>query len=313
MDRIIRASRAKSTVSKYSNSFNLWKSWCAENNVSAIPAAAEDISRYFVKLFNADAPYSRIEGVFYSIKWFHKCNPGVLLNPCDRKFLHLLLEGLKRSSAKPVQKKDPITVAILQKNLCKYGMGSNSKDIRLCVLCLLSIAGFLRNDEAINIRECDLQFHPSFIRIFLVKSKTDQYREGSWVIIAETGSITCPVHMLRRYMSRADLQEGSNSEDFLLRHVSFWKSFNGYKLHIEGLSYTRCREIFKEALKGVGEKPEKFGLHSLRPEGASAAASSGVPDRLFKKHGRWMSDGVKDGYISESLNNQLSASLNLGL
>ena len=113
-------------------------------------------------------------------------------------------------------------------------------------------------------------------------------------------------------MSLEGFQEGSNSEDFLLRHVSFCKSFNGYKLRKERLSYTRCREIFKEALKGVEQKPEKFGLHSLRTGGASAAASSGVPDRLFKKHGRWVSDGVKDGYISESVNNQLSVSLNLG-
>ena len=34
---------------------------------------------------------------------------------------------------------------------------------------------------------------------------------------------------------------------------------------------------------------KQFGLHSLR----SAAACAGVPDRLFKHHGRWCSENTK--------------------
>ena len=63
------------------------------------------------------------------------------------------------------------------------------------------------------------------------------------------------------------------------------------------LSYTRCLDLFKEALRSVGLDPKNFGLHSLRAGGASAAANIGVPDRLFKKHGRWRSETAKDGYI----------------
>ena len=79
------------------------------------------------------------------------------------------------------------------------------------------------------------------------------------------------------------------------------------------LSYTRCLEIFKEALSSLGLDSTKFGLHSLRAGGASAAASMGVPDRLFKKHGRWRSETAKDGYIKDSTEHRLSVSMNLGL
>ena len=48
-----------------------------------------------------------------------------------------------------------------------------------------------------------------------------------------------------------------------------------------------------------------YGLHSLRAGGATAAANMGVNDRLFKKHGRWKSDKVKDGYIHESIETKL--------
>lgn len=41
----------------------------------------------------------------------------------------------------------------------------------------------------------------------------------------------------------------------------------------------------------------KYGLHSLRADGATVCANSGIPDRLFKRHGRCASETAKDGYI----------------
>ena len=43
------------------------------------------------------------------------------------------------------------------------------------------------------------------------------------------------------------------------------------------------------------------------------AANAGVPNRLFKRHGRWKSDKVKDGYIEDSTDRHLSVSLGIGL
>ena len=42
-------------------------------------------------------------------------------------------------------------------------------------------------------------------------------------------------------------------------------------------------------------------------------ANAGVPDRLFKRHGRWRSENVKDGYIKDDLKALLSVSLALGI
>ena len=36
-------------------------------------------------------------------------------------------------------------------------------------------------------------------------------------------------------------------------------------------------------------------------QGATAEANAGVPDRLFKRHGRWKSESAKDGYIKDSM------------
>ena len=79
------------------------------------------------------------------------------------------------------------------------------------------------------------------------------------------------------------------------------------------LSYTRVREILLEALKNIGLDPKLFGTHSLRSGGATDAANAGVPDRLFKKHGRWRSEGAKDGYVKDNVRQLLRVSQSLGL
>ena len=39
----------------------------------------------------------------------------------------------------------------------------------------------------------------------------------------------------------------------------------------------------------------------------------GVPDRLFKRHGRWASESAKDGYVQDSLSSRLSVPKALGI
>ena len=77
--------------------------------------------------------------------------------------------------------------------------------------------------------------------------------------------------------------------------------------------YTTLREQFKTKMKYSGYQAEKFGIHSLRAGGALAAANAEVPDRLFKRHGRWQSENAKDGYIKDSLEKRLSVTKCLGL
>ena len=78
-------------------------------------------------------------------------------------------------------------------------------------------------------------------------------------------------------------------------------------------SYTRAREIIREDLSSIGINMNNYGLHSLRSGGASAAYKGGVPDRLFKVHGRWKSENAKDWYVCEDLEKRLSVFKNLGI
>ena len=64
------------------------------------------------------------------------------------------------------------------------------------------------------------------------------------------------------------------------------------------------------ASAGVSD-PDSYSSHSLRAGGATTAAANGVPDRIFKKHGRWKSDTAKDGYIHEDIDELLTVSKSL--
>ena len=63
-------------------------------------------------------------------------------------------------------------------------------------------------------------------------------------------------------------------------------------------------KVFRDLVPDISA----IGTRSLRSGGATAAANAGVPDRLFKRHGRWASESAKDGYVQDSLSPRLSVS-----
>ena len=161
-------------------------------------------------------------------------------------------------------------------------------DVRLVAACLLAFSAFLRYDELAKLRCCDITFGEKHMSVHIASSKTDQYHQGDSVVVARTGSPTCPVSMLERYFNMASLSQ--QSKLCIFRGIVASKS--GERLRLQGsLSYTRLRELFLHKLSELGFDAKQFGLHSLRSGGATAAAQAGVPDRLFKRHGRWLLSG----------------------
>ena len=53
---VMDASRADSTVKKYKNAIAAWGVWCRLNKVNPKLADHEDIARYFIWMFNGNAP-----------------------------------------------------------------------------------------------------------------------------------------------------------------------------------------------------------------------------------------------------------------
>ena len=79
------------------------------------------------------------------------------------------------------------------------------------------------------------------------------------------------------------------------------------------LSYTRARESIVSLLRKFVPTTDIIRLHSFRDGEATSAANAQVPDRCWKRHGRWQSETAKDGYVEDSLDNRLLVSQSLGI
>ena len=210
-----------------------------------------------------------VEEAVNGLAWAHSL-AGVP-SPTDLPIVRSTLGGLRRKLAKPVIKKAPFSVAMLQAIVHDAQLRNTLASLRLASACLLSFAGFLRFDELANLQCCDISIGQHHMTLQITHSKTDQLRQGNKVVIVRTPATTCPVAMLEAYISRGDIHLSSSLKLFrpnVSGHVE--------KLRNTGaLSYTRMRELVKEKLDELGFQAVEFGLHSGGCNSSSGSRSAG--------------------------------------
>ena len=192
-----------------------------------------------------------------ALKWFHSFFPRNDNNPLDSSVYHNLLEAAKR--CKPViVKMASMPADVIRSIVNKYaGPSVNLEDLRLACIYSLGFAGF---------------FRPEYLRVFVPRAKNDIYREGNHLYVKRLGNNYCPVALSESYILLEDINLSSSVA--LFRPVRLFKSTNEHKLYGGKLSYSRCREIFKDCLKELGLDHKMYGLHSLRSGGATSAVSN---------------------------------------
>ena len=298
--------RAASTVKKYSGTSNRWRMWANTKPEigSTLPPLPIHL-KFLAQTAKTSAPI--IEAVS-ALSWDNQI--ATVEDTMTHPLVEQVLAGIKRKLACATTKKEPITLDILLTLVSRFGQQDASlANIHTLSICLLSFAGFFCFDKLAKICESDIVMYKEHMKIFIESSKTDRLRDGAWVVIARTGMPLCPVTMLERYMHMADISGTQNRS--LFRAIVNIK--NGQKLRKSGtISYARVRELVLERLSDIGSDPKRFGLYNLHSGGASAAATAEVPDRMFKRHGRWHSENAKDGYVKDSLEESLLVSQKLG-
>ena len=250
-----------------------------------------------------------ISSSLYAIKWLHRINDYE--DPTVNPTVSMLVESAKRLNSKPVVKKDIISTEHLVNSCDLYADSQDVIVLRDLTMILLGFSGFLRFNEIVDLRCCDMQFRSDHVALNIKKSKTDVYRSGKEVLISSGQTSACPVTMLQRYLQYSGLVAGSDSYLFKPACRSGSKCF--LLKQNKKLSYTRSRECIVSRLKLVAPNLH-LGTHSLRASGATTAANAdGVSDRCLKRHGRWKTDLAKDGYVEDSLEKKLFITKQLNL
>lgn len=298
LPQVMSSSRAPRTVMKYQAGFSRWQDWAETQQISQLPADPFHVALYLVHLMQEARTASPLVTAVCSLSWMHGIHG--FLDPCSSNVVKNVLQAARHTLARPKVRKSPFTKPLLER-LYRELASSSLQDLQTLTLVVLGYAGLLRWDDLANILVDEIVVKSTYMALFLEVRKNDQFRHGNWVFISRWQSDMCPVSLVERLIEEGDL----------VGHVKLFgriqRKKKGRQVIRGSLSYSRARELLREALVRIGADPDTYGLHSLRSCGASAAAAAGVPDRLIQRQGEWRSDAMKV-YLEESLLNLLQVS-----
>ncbi|XP_052080798.1 uncharacterized protein LOC127718788 [Mytilus californianus] len=308
MSAFIVESKAENTSKKYFYGFKRWKTFINEHKMSELPANPVHVALYLTYLIDKHCSPSVIDSAVYSFKWAHELNG--FNDPTNNSYVKSLTESAKRLNGRPVVKKDPINNTILIDLCSLYERSEDLLIVRDLTMILIGYSGFLRYDELSSLRCKDITVFDDYLEIQILRSKTDQYRQGNKILISKGSTLACPFNIYNRYIQLANLDE--KSDLFVFRPIFRSRGIAKLIHKNKKMSYTSAKENIVKRIKIVAPNLN-LGLHSLRAGGATTAAQSDVNERCIKRHGRWKSDTSKDGYIDDTFEKRMSVSQIFGL
>ena len=123
----------------------------------------------------------------------------------------------------------------------------------------------------------DLHLHRGYLSVTIKASKSDRFRATCTLPVAATGTSTCPVKAMRRFLAHA--HHRPSQPLFTLSSGKF-------------LTRSRLTNVIRRLLRATGlsmQEAKRYGTHSLRICAATDAAASGLPSWLIQAAGRWKS------------------------
>ena len=142
--------KAKSTTKKYFGAYKRWKAWATVHNLTAFPG--KESKRSLISSTSGKGQKLK-SGSRRGSEWtgLGTCHVWRLFSQgftdCTR--------GLRKKLPKPVNKKLPFTVEMLQLIAQDAQKQNTLASLRLAAACLLTFAGFLRFNELAEVKLCD--------------------------------------------------------------------------------------------------------------------------------------------------------------
>jgi integrase len=153
---------------------------------------------------------------------------------------------------------------------------NSARGIRDWGLIAFGFAGAFRRSEMVSRNVADLDFVGNELRVYLDRSKTDQFGRGAYVTIkAAKDERLCPIRAIRAWL---EIAPGPGP------------LFRGVTKHSRVLPRRLSAGSVSQIVKGFGvvlDLPEdRLGAHSLRAGMVTALLESGLPDALTMEHSR---------------------------
>ena len=268
----LKNSKANNTIRAYKSDFRDFGGFCAKNGLKSLPADPKVVSLYLTYLSTKDAKMSTLRRRLVSIGVIHRLKGHYL----DMKHPIIIenLMGIKRKKGSYQKGKKPILINHLK--LMIEAIDKDTSDetgirkLRDKTIILLGFAGGFRRIELISIDFEDLEFVSEGVKIFIRKSKTDQFGEGMIKGLPYfTNQKYCPVWHLKKWLEISEIKSGP-----IFRRFS-----KGLNLGKNRLTDQSVALFLKKHLSNAGIENKNYSGHSLRSGFATVTAESGADER----------------------------------
>lgn len=255
--------------------------FCSSVGVSPTPPVSPSTLEFFATYMANSVSYKTIKVYLAGVRLWHVLEG--LPDPTQDPRLHYAIVGIKRQQGDNTRRRLPITISVLKSiksRLHHFAFDIADKRMLWAASCV-AFYGFLRASEFTCQAKNRFDPDQSLLRqdiirtdtMFLLKvkaSKTDPFRRGLTVPLAQTNTSTCPVSAISKYLMMTPNRALDRplfqftSGDFLTRHS--------------------LTSILRDLLSS-GD----YASHSFRIGAATSAAAAGIPDWLIQTMGRWSS------------------------
>ena len=266
----LQNSKSANTVRAYKSDFEDFSLFCVKNGFKNMPTDPKIVSLYLTYLSSKDVKTSTIKRRLVSIGVIHKMK-GFYLDTKHPVIIENFM-GIKRLKGVSQNGKKPILINDLKLiiDVINKQKEPDIKKLRNKALLLLGFAGGFRRNELISLNLEDLDFVFEGLKIYIRRSKTDQYGEGYIKGIPYFDNyLYCPVKNLKNWLNISKLKKGPI-------FVRFSKGSNLTNIRLTDQSVAL---IIKEYLAKAGINNKNYSGHSLRSGFATSAADAGAEER----------------------------------
>ena len=277
--KLLQYIKQPNTIKTYLSSFKIFEAWILPHQeLLVFPTSSHAVCLYLMNLVQSGKAWSTIRIASVSIAWVHTINGQI--DPTKSELVQAVIDSIKRRSTSQIKHKRPVTKEMLVKLhdvLVKQSDNMTITKLRDFVFILISFKVSITLD---------------YLCINVTRSKTDVYAQGNDVFIARTSSKLCLLTWLTRCFVKAGIKDSDKAYIFRATYVNA-RTNTGLRRADKVLSCTTLAEMFQSRKVEIGMPRKSFSLHCLRAGGVTLAANAGVPESMYKQHGRWRSDAVK--------------------
>ena len=290
------------THRSYSTGLKQYIHFCSQASLPAIPASEHTLLLFVTHLATQNLSYSTIKVYMSAVRSAHVTTgnhtdfDSQLTPRLDR-----LLKGIRKEVSKIGSPKQrlPITMEIMTgiKSVLNKRPKTHYKTM-MWAACCTAFFGLLRSGEFTvpSLHQYDPTTHlslsdvslddrhvPQIVRLHIKQSKTDIYRNGTYIYLGRTDHNICPVQAIVSYLAIRGKHPGPL---FMLPDSAM-------------LTRNMFASLLKEILSQLNLDTQQYNTHSFRIGGATAAKHAGLSIVDIKTLGRWRSDAYQR-YIKSS-------------